>query len=93
MIWDVVGSLYKLLFRLQARGEFEYVKAKHLGDGFTGVPVTEIRGAILRPFLENRMSIFEYSGLVLGDVYLLSVRNLSARDRCWPHLSHRPVMC
>lgn len=28
-----------------------------LGDGFTGVPVREIRGAVLRPFLENRMSI------------------------------------
>jgi hypothetical protein len=39
------------------RGEFEYVKAKPLGDGFTGVPVREIRGAALRPFLENRMSI------------------------------------
>ena len=57
MIWDAVGSLYKLPFHLQARGEFEYVKAKPLGDGFTGVPVTEIRGAVLRPFLENRMSI------------------------------------
>ena len=39
------------------RGEFEYVRAKPLGDGFTGVPVSEIRGAVLRPFLENRMSI------------------------------------
>ena len=39
------------------RGEFEYVKAKPLGDGFTGVPVREIRGAVLRPFLENRMSV------------------------------------
>src|ERR1019366_4418216 len=38
---------------LQVRGEFEYVKAKPLGDGFTGVPVREIRGAAL----ENRMSI------------------------------------
>ena len=57
MIVDAVGSYYRLPFRLQARGEFEFVKAKPLGDGFTGVPVTEIRGAILRPFLENRMSI------------------------------------
>lgn len=57
MIWDAVGSLTKLPFRLQARGEFEFVKAKPLGDGFVGVPVTEFRGAILRPFLENRMSI------------------------------------
>jgi len=57
MIWDAVASENNLPFRLQARGEFEYVKAKPLGDGFNGVPVTEVRGAILRPFLENRMSL------------------------------------
>jgi hypothetical protein len=57
MIWDAVASENHLPFHLQVRGEFEYVKAKPLGDGFTGVPVREIRGAALRPFLENRMSI------------------------------------
>src|SRR5450755_1054116 len=57
MIWDAVGSYNRLPFRLRARGEFEFVKAKPLDNGFTGVPVTEIRGAILRPFLEDRMSI------------------------------------
>jgi hypothetical protein len=56
-IWDAVASDNQLPFHLQVRGEFEYVKAKPLGDGFTGVPVREIRGAVLRPFLENRMSI------------------------------------
>jgi hypothetical protein len=56
-IWDAVASENRLPLHLQARGEFEYVKAKPLGDGFTGVPVREIRGAILRPFLENRMSV------------------------------------
>ena len=56
-IWDAVGSYNKLPFHLRARGEFEFVKAKPLGDGFVGVPVTEIRGAMLRPFLEERMSI------------------------------------
>ena len=56
-IWDAVASENHLPFHLQVRGEFEYVKAKPLGDGFTGVPVREIRGAVLRPFLENRMSI------------------------------------
>ena len=45
MIWDAVGSYNQLPFHLRARGEFEYVKAKPLGDGFVGVPVTEIRGA------------------------------------------------
>jgi len=28
-----------------------------MGDGFVGTPATEIRGAVLRPFFENRMSI------------------------------------
>ena len=56
-IVDAVGSYSNLPFRPRARGEFEFVKAKPLGDGFTGVPVTEIRGAVLRPFLEDRMSI------------------------------------
>src|SRR5271166_3337861 len=57
MIWDAVGSYNRLPFHLRARGEFEFVKAKPLGDGFIGVPVTEIRGAVLRPLLEDRMSI------------------------------------
>jgi hypothetical protein len=57
MIWDAVGSYNHLPFHLRARGEFEFVKAKPLGDGFIGMPVTEIRGAVLRPFLEDRMSI------------------------------------
>ena len=57
MIWDAVASENQLPFRLQVRGEFEYVKAKPLGDGFTGIPVREIRGAVLRPFQDNRMSI------------------------------------
>lgn len=57
MIWDLVLSENRLPFRLQVRGEFEYVKAKPLGDGFTGIPVSEIRGAVLRPFMENRMAI------------------------------------
>lgn len=35
---------------LEVRGEFEFVRAKPLGA------VVEMRGAVLRPFLENRMS-------------------------------------
>jgi hypothetical protein len=57
LIWDAVASQNHLPLHLEARGEFEYVKAKPLGDGFVGLPVTEVRGAILRPFLDNRMSI------------------------------------
>jgi hypothetical protein len=56
-IWDAVGSVNRLPLRLEARGEFEFVKAKPLGDGFTGGPVTEFRGAVLRSFLESRMSL------------------------------------
>jgi hypothetical protein len=57
LIIDAVGSINRLPWNLRLRGEYEYVKAKPLGDGFTGVPVTEIRGALLRTFREDRMSI------------------------------------
>ena len=57
LIWDALGSYNRLPFHLQAKGEFEYVRAKPLGDGFFGVPVTEFRGALLRPFFDNRMAI------------------------------------
>ena len=57
LIWDAVGSYNQLPFHLRARGEFEFVKAKPLENGLVGVPVTEVRGALLRPFLEDRMSI------------------------------------
>jgi Carboxypeptidase regulatory-like domain len=56
-IWDTVGSYKHLPFGLWVRGEFEYVRAKPLGDGFTGVPVTEFRGAVLKPFREETMSL------------------------------------
>jgi Carboxypeptidase regulatory-like domain len=56
LIWDAVASYYRLPLGLQARGEFEYVRAKPLGDGFVGVPVREVRGGVLRPFKANHMS-------------------------------------
>ena len=56
-IVDAVASLNQLPWNLRVRGEYEFVKAKPLGDGFTGVPVNEVRGAVLRTFLEDRMSI------------------------------------
>ena len=56
-IWDAAGSLTKLPLHLQVRAEYEYVRAKPLGDGLVGEPVKEFRGAVLRPFLENRMLI------------------------------------
>jgi hypothetical protein len=57
LIWDAVASVNRLPWKLQARGEFEFVRAKPLGDGFVGVPVYEVRGAVLRPFLNRRMSL------------------------------------
>jgi hypothetical protein len=56
LIWDAGASYYRLPLGLQARGEFEYVRAKPLGDGFVGVPVREVRGGVLRPFKANHMS-------------------------------------
>lgn len=56
-IWDAVATANRLPFHLQAKAEFEYLKAKPLGDGFVGVPVREVRGAVSRSFLENRMSL------------------------------------
>lgn len=60
-IFDLLGTIQKLPFHLQARGEFEYVGAKPLGVGClplltqqcTGVGVKEIRGALVRPFLNG----------------------------------------
>ncbi|HLN02826.1 MAG TPA: carboxypeptidase-like regulatory domain-containing protein [Bryobacteraceae bacterium] len=50
LIWDVLATIEKLPFHLVARGEYESVGRKPLGDGFVAVPVRELRGAILRPF-------------------------------------------
>jgi hypothetical protein len=57
LIWDAVATANHLPFGLRGRCEFEYVRAKPLGDGFVGVGVPEFRGALLRPFLDGRMSL------------------------------------
>jgi hypothetical protein len=64
-IFDLLGTIQKLPFRLQARGEFEYVGTKPLGTGCspdlnaecTGTPVKEFRGAVVRPLLDGRMNV------------------------------------
>lgn len=64
-IVDLLGTIQKLPFHLQARGEFEYVGAKPLGIGClpvfaqqcTGVAVKEVRGALVRPFLQGRFDV------------------------------------
>jgi hypothetical protein len=63
-IFDLLGTIQKLPFRLQARGEFEYVGTKPLGTGClpnlnaecTGTPVKEFRGAVVRPFMNGRVN-------------------------------------
>ena len=57
LIWDGVGTVDRLPLHIRARGEFEYVGRKPLGDGFTSVRVREIRGALLRSFEEGRMDL------------------------------------
>ena len=56
-ILDVLGTLDRLPLHLQARGEFEYVGAKPLGDGFSGVAVKEFRFALLHTLADGRMSL------------------------------------
>jgi hypothetical protein len=57
LIWDTVATANHLPFGLRGRYEFEYVRGAPLGDGFVGVGVPEFRGALLRPFLDGRMSL------------------------------------
>ena len=63
-ILDFLGTIQKLPFHLQAKGEFEYVGRKPLGSGCdplnlnaecTGTSVKEFRGALVRPFLSGRL--------------------------------------
>jgi hypothetical protein len=55
LIFDVLGTIDRLPFHLKARGEFEEVGRKPLGDGFTGVPLRELRGALVRPFWNGHL--------------------------------------
>lgn len=50
LIWDVSAVTLRLPANLRASGGFEYVGRKPLGDGFTSVPVREIRGSLARNF-------------------------------------------
>jgi hypothetical protein len=69
LIGDLVFTYQKLPFHLQAKGEFEYVGRKVVGNGCDesnpgdltsycfGVPNTEFRLALARPFLEGRINV------------------------------------
>jgi hypothetical protein len=62
-LFDLLGTIQRLPFRLQMRGEFEYVGTKPLGTGClpdlnaecTAAPVKEFRGAVVRPFMNGRL--------------------------------------
>lgn len=56
-IIDVLGAVNRLPWGLQARGEFEYVGHKPLGDGFEAVPVKEFRGAFLKSFSAHPLDV------------------------------------
>ena len=63
-LFDLLGMIQKLPFRLQMRGEFEFVGVKPLGTGClpdstaecTGTSVKEFRGAAVRPFMNGRLT-------------------------------------
>jgi Carboxypeptidase regulatory-like domain len=63
-LFDLLGTYQKLPFHLQVRGELEYVGSKPLGTGClpdsdaecTGVPMKELRGAVVRPFIDGRLT-------------------------------------
>lgn len=69
MIGDLSWTYQKLPFHLQARGEFEYVGRKVIGNGCNesstgdltsyclGVPNKEFRLALARPFLQGKISM------------------------------------
>jgi hypothetical protein len=56
-IWDILATVDKLPFHLVARGQYEEVGVKPLGDGFNAVPVREFRGAVVRPFQSKGFDI------------------------------------
>jgi len=57
VLWDFLGTLDRLPLHLVARGEYEQVGQKPLGDGFVAVPVREFRGALIRPFVSKGIDV------------------------------------
>jgi hypothetical protein len=52
-----LGTIDRLPLHLLARGEYEEVGRKPLGDGFIAVPVREFRGALIRPFTTKGIDV------------------------------------
>ena len=63
-LFDILATTQKLPLRFQARSEYEFVGRKPLGTGCdpnpnaecTGTSVNELRGALIRPFREGRLT-------------------------------------
>jgi hypothetical protein len=66
LIWDVSATTLRLPARLKASGGLEYIGRKPLGDGFTGVPVREIRGSLTRSFRNQSFEAGVYFLLANG---------------------------
>jgi hypothetical protein len=73
-----------LPLNLEAKGEFEYVKAKPLGDGFTGVPVHEIRFAVNRAFADGRWAL-SLNGQFNSGYSGQTLENLAVGSEPTPH--------
>jgi len=65
-IWNILATVDKLPFHLVARGQYEEVGPKPLGDGFTAVPVREFRGAVVRSFPSKGFDIGINTFIVSG---------------------------
>jgi hypothetical protein len=52
-----LATVDRLPGHLVARGEYEQVGRKPLGDGFVAVPVREFRGAVIRSFPRKSMDL------------------------------------
>ena len=77
LIWDVSATMLRLPWGIRASGELEYVGAKPLGDGFTALPVREVRGTLTRSFHDglfdaglNFLSASGYTGQTLETLQL-----------------------
>jgi Carboxypeptidase regulatory-like domain len=86
-IFDLLGTIQKLPFGLQAKGELEYVGTKPLGTGClpnanaecTGTPVKEFRAAVIHPFQDGRL-IFGVNLLVASGYTGQTVQNFFPSD-------------
>jgi hypothetical protein len=56
MIADASATFMRLPHGFTAQGEFEYVKAKPLGDGISGTPLTELRMGLDHSWLDGRLT-------------------------------------